>query len=161
MSSPPSVPNSYWGSDTFRKDSVGWSSSLKAPDRPRYEAAGPAPGNVLWCSDGWRYVGGGTSAMPSRASCSRSRLRFWYGEDDVARELGQLRVGGGRRREQEESAHRRRRRPRAGSPASHASPALLKILAKQATSLQADKSTRGRSQTPFALTPHSNQCPRT
>ena len=66
MSSPPSVPNSYWGSDTFRKDSVGWSSSLKAPDRPRYEAAGPAPGNVLWCSDGWRYVGGGTSAMPSR-----------------------------------------------------------------------------------------------
>ena len=55
MSSPPSVPNSYWGSDTFRKDSVGCSSSLKAPDRPRYEAAGPAPGNVLWCSDGCRY----------------------------------------------------------------------------------------------------------
>ena len=54
MSSPPSVPNSYWGSDTFRKDSVGWSSSLNAPDRPRYEAAGPAPGNVLWCSDGCR-----------------------------------------------------------------------------------------------------------
>ena len=25
MSSPPSVPNSYWGSDTLRKDSVGWS----------------------------------------------------------------------------------------------------------------------------------------
>ena len=39
MSSPPSVPNSYCGSDTFRKDSVGWSSSLNAPDRPRYDAA--------------------------------------------------------------------------------------------------------------------------
>ena len=42
MSSPPSVPNSYCGSETFRKDSVGCSSSEKAPDRPRYEAAGPA-----------------------------------------------------------------------------------------------------------------------
>ena len=45
MSSPPSVPNSYWGSDTFRKDSVGWSSSLNAPDRPR--SGGPRAGKRL------------------------------------------------------------------------------------------------------------------
>ena len=62
MSSPPSVPNSYWGSDTFDP----WAGALKAPDRQRVVAAVRAPlANVLWCSDGWRYVGAGTSAMPS------------------------------------------------------------------------------------------------
>ena len=84
MSSPPSVPNSYWGSETFRKDSVGWSSSLKAPDRPRYEA--PEEFDVR---------------QPIRPI---KVLDVEAGEDDVARELGHLRAGGGRR-DQEESAH--------------------------------------------------------
>ena len=92
MSSPPSVPNSYWGSDTFRKDSVGWSSSLNAPDRPRYEAAGPAPE--------------APEEFDVRQSIPSIKiLDVEAVEDYVARELGQLRAGGCRRRDQKESAH--------------------------------------------------------
>jgi hypothetical protein len=136
MSSPPSVPNSYCGSDTFRKDSVGWSSSLKAPDRPRYEA--PEEFDVR---------------QPIRPI---KVLDVEAGEDDVARELDQLlSVGAGRRRrrEQQESAHRRRfvvgrrRDDAAGArgigqpagrdsrPQGHGAPALVtvtEILQKQA-----------------------------
>ena len=123
MSSPPSVPNSYWGSDTFRKDSVGWSSSLNAPDRPRYDAAGPgdaaADGLAVVIPDlrvareiavEVAHVLGIPFAVEEDAPENAEELDVRQsirpieildveaGEDDVARELGQLRAGGGRRR---------------------------------------------------------------